>query len=192
MAVLCRLSYSSQIIDDSGSMRRMSPLLLVALLLSGCGDEPARTPATSGAAPTPTVSAGEFGTASVEIETSAGPVTLSVQVASTPDARNRGLMGRTSLEPFDGMVFLFPDERPRSFWMKDTLIPLSIAFFDSDGVIVSIVDMRPCEADPCTYYSSGAPAAGALEVARGYLAERGIAVGDRVSVLDVTPDRSPE
>ena len=61
-------------------------------------------------------------------------------------------MGRTTLPADAGMVFVFSEDSPRPFWMKDTLIPLSIAFYAGDGRILRILDMEPCDADPCPLY----------------------------------------
>lgn len=92
-------------------------------------------------------------------------VTLDVEIADEPQEWQRGLMEREELAS-DGMLFVFLDEQVRSFWMKNTLIPLDIYFFDGQGQFVSSQSMDPCEADPCVSYSSGAPAQYALEVAR--------------------------
>ena len=89
-------------------------------------------------------------------------------------------MDRTSLAADDGMAFLFDGPTSGSFWMKDTLIPLSIAFWREDGQIVGIRDMDPCAADPCPTYGSPEPYVGALEVNQGFFAEHGVVVGDRI------------
>lgn len=83
------------------------------------------------------------------------------------------------------MLFLFADEGgpvTTRFWMKDTLIPLSIAFWDANGRIVAIRDMVPCTADPCATYGAPAPYVAALEVNRGFFQAHGVTVGDRVDV----------
>ena len=66
--------------------------------------------------------------------------------------------------------------------MKDTLIPLSIAFWDEDGRIVGIQDMEPCTADPCPTYGSPEPYVGALEVNQGFFDEHGVVIGDRIEL----------
>jgi uncharacterized membrane protein (UPF0127 family) len=91
--------------------------------------------------------------------------------------RAQGLMYRTSMPAGSGMVFVYDDEAPRSFWMKDTRIPLSIAFVSSSGRIVSISDMQPLNT---TSVPSGAPARYAIEVNKGWFAEHDVAVGDMV------------
>ena len=112
-------------------------------------------------------------------------VTVEVEVADEPDERERGLMGRTELADGEGMVFLFGGPTTVSFWMKDTPIPLSIAFWNAQGRIIAILDMAPCAADPCPTYAPGLPYVGALEVPRGFFLERGIATGDPI-VLEGT------
>jgi len=96
-------------------------------------------------------------------------ITVDVEIADTPAERERGLMHRTALSGGTGMLFVFEQEQPLSFWMKDTLIPLDIVFFDADGSFVSSASMVPCTADPCTIYASSEPAAMALEVPSGFI-----------------------
>jgi len=67
--------------------------------------------------------------------------------------------------------------------MKDTLIPLSVAFWDEDGWIVGIQDMEPCTEDPCPTYGSPEPYVGALEVNEGFFAEHGVTTGDRIELV---------
>ena len=106
-----------------------------------------------------------------------------VEVAADAAARARGLMFRESLRPDHGMLFVYPGERHRSFWMKNTLIPLSIAFATSTGKIVAILDMEPGGDVPdaeLPRYESGRPATYALEMERGWFRGKGIRVGDRI------------
>jgi uncharacterized protein len=123
---------------------------------------------------------GGAGQPRVSIDTAGGEVTITVEVADTPAKRERGLMGRESLAADAGMVFVFPKDTKDAFWMKDTLIPLSIAFYDDRGRIVSLLDMQPCRAEPCPLYSPGASYRGALEVNRGAFARWGVRVGDQL------------
>ncbi len=116
------------------------------------------------------------------IETDDGSVLVNVEVADTPDERAEGLMHRESLAPDAGMVFVFFEDTTTGFWMKNTLIPLSIAFFDERGRIVRIMDMEPCEADPCPLYEPGVEYRGALEVNHGAFDEWGVEVGDVIRV----------
>ena len=77
--------------------------------------------------------------------------TFRPELALTQAARSRGLMGRTQA-PADGMLFVFPRDTSGGFWMKDTLVPLEIAFFDESGVRVRRLAMTPCRRDPCPVY----------------------------------------
>lgn len=108
---------------------------------------------------------------------------LEVEVAATPESRATGLAGRDRLGPNRGMLFAWADPAPRRFWMKDTRIPLSIAFLDERGRILSIRRMAPPPPDGpddgYRRYGSGGPAQYALEVNRGWFAEHGIEAGDR-------------
>ena len=106
---------------------------------------------------------------------------LKAEVAADNNTRATGLMNRFSLKPDSGMIFVFAQSEPLAFWMKNCFIPLSIAYIDSKGVIVSILDMKP--QDESTY-PSGAPAMFALEMKQGWFKERGIVAGDKVSGLD--------
>lgn len=121
--------------------------------------------------------------ASLTITTDRDEVLLVVEVADTDEERRRGLMGRERLAPNDGMAFVFDEAVSSGFWMKDTLIPLSIAFWDEEGRIVAILDMDPCEADPCPVYEPGTAYVGAVEVRQGLFEFRGVEVGDRVELL---------
>lgn len=87
--------------------------------------------------------------------------TIPVDVADTDDERRRGLQGKTSVDR--AMLFVFEDEAPRAFWMKDTLVPLDIVFFRADGTFAGAHSMPPCIADPCRSYPSQGPARYALE-----------------------------
>jgi uncharacterized membrane protein (UPF0127 family) len=102
------------------------------------------------------------------------------EVAATPEQRATGLMRRFSLRPDHGMLFVFERAEPQAFWMKNTFIALSIAFIGADGRILSIDDMAP--QDERLHWSRG-PALHALEMRKGWFAERGIRPGDAVSGL---------
>jgi uncharacterized membrane protein (UPF0127 family) len=117
----------------------------------------------------------------VTIHASCGEVRVRVEVADDPAEQAKGLMDRTTLGENRGMLFVYPDERERSFWMKDTLIPLSIAFIDSERRIINIQDMKPLDDEP-PHYVSAEPAQYALEVNQGFFEKRGVKVGDRVEL----------
>lgn len=103
-----------------------------------------------------------------------GEHVLEVELASTGEERARGLMFRESLPVDQGMLFVYPNERILSFWMRNTSIPLSIAFLDADKRIINILDMQPFDE---TSHQSTSPAQYALEVNQGWFAERGIEAG---------------
>jgi hypothetical protein len=105
---------------------------------------------------------------------------ITAEVAATPAQRSTGLMHRFSLRPDHGMIFVFERPEPQSFWMMNTFIPLSIAFIAPDGRIINIDDMAPH--DKNTHWSKG-PALYALEMRKGWFAERGIRAGDVVKGL---------
>ena len=125
----------------------------------------------------------DAGGPSAVIETRTGPVRVQVEIADTPEVRERGLMHRTTLAEDAGMVFLWPEDTRSAFHMKDTLIPLSIAFFDAEGRILATLDMEPCRADPCPTYDPGVAYRGAIEVGRGALSRWGVTVGDRIRIV---------
>jgi hypothetical protein len=105
---------------------------------------------------------------------------LVAEVATTPEQRSTGLMHRFSLRPDHGMLFVFERPERLSFWMRNTFIPLSIAFIGADGRIVNIEDMAP-QTD-AAHWSRG-PALYALEMRKGWFAERGVREGDAVEGL---------
>ncbi|MDQ7730356.1 DUF192 domain-containing protein [Halomonas sp. SpR8] len=131
----------------------------------------------------------EMQTLALAIHSEGGPHRLEVEVAETTAQRQRGLMERESLPEERGMLFRFEREQSanNAFWMYRTLIPLDIAFIDGDGRIVAINTMPPCESSSpsdCPSYPAGAAYHSALEANGGYFAERGIKVGDCVSIPD--------
>jgi uncharacterized membrane protein (UPF0127 family) len=109
---------------------------------------------------------------------------LTAEVATTPAQRQTGLMNRFSLKPDHGMLFVFEQAEPLSFWMRNTYIALSIAFISADGTILNVEDMQPQTDDP--HWSKGA-ARYALEMKKGWFAERGIVAGNRVEGIDKRP-----
>ena len=109
---------------------------------------------------------------------------VDVQIADDGPEQGYGLMYRRWLGADKGMAFLFASETSGSFYMKNTLIPLSIAFWDSAGRIVRILDMEPCEADPCPLYDPETAYVGALEVNQGAFEAWGVTEGDLISVSE--------
>ena len=98
-----------------------------------------------------------------------------VEVVRTPEERAQGLMGRKHLGEDEGMLFIFEKEGYHSFWMKNTLIPLSIAFIDRAGTLLKITDMEPLTLDS---HPPPKPILYALEMKRGWFLTNGVQVGD--------------
>lgn len=108
---------------------------------------------------------------------------VQAEIAETPQAREIGLMHRASLPEEAGMLFIYPEEQALSFWMKDTRIPLSIAFISAQGVITEILDMDPPRpGEPPRTYTSRGLSRYALEVNQGWFRRKGIEPGARVRV----------
>ena len=128
---------------------------LLALTAAGCGSDDGRVRLTVG---------GEQ---------------FDVELAVTPEQRRQGLMFRERLGEREGMLFVFDDEQTVSFWMRDTPLPMSIAFIDARGVIVHVADMEPYSEAPVP---SRYPVRYALEVNKGALERAGIEVGDLVEL----------
>jgi uncharacterized membrane protein (UPF0127 family) len=149
--------------------------LVTTLLLGGCGESLAESvdapPSTSdeSALPAPATAWVIFGADTVVAE-----------VARTPEERNQGLMYRESLGEDAGMIFIFPDNAVRSFWMQNTYIALDIAFMAPDLRIVDIQQMDPMTTDS---HTSRGPAMYALEVNQGWFAAHGVQVGDTPQVI---------
>jgi uncharacterized protein len=109
---------------------------------------------------------------------------LRVEVANTPETRRTGLMLREAMPENQGMLFVYEAAGRHAMWMKNTLIPLSVAFIDRSGRIINIEDMQPRTEDS---HPALAPAAYALEVNQGWFRKRGIKSGDRVEGLERVP-----
>jgi hypothetical protein len=111
---------------------------------------------------------------------------FSVEIAATPAQQAHGLMDRMSMPADHGMLFVFPQAQPLTFWMKDTLIPLDMLFFDEAHRLVTIrTDVPPCKADPCPTYASTAPARYVLELNAGTAAKLDLRKGDVITFSDV-------
>jgi uncharacterized membrane protein (UPF0127 family) len=177
MEVLCRLSYSGGTRDDSNVVRAGILFAALALILGACSSSPSPKGASSTShASSPTYPAvARFTSGSDTAE-------LHVAIARTEAQKERGLMRLTTLPEDDGMAFVWDAPTQTAFWMKDTPVPLSIAFVDADGTIVTIRDMPPCAADPCPSYASRSPFVTAIEANRGWFARHGIGVGDRMTL----------
>src|SRR4026209_1612463 len=101
---------------------------------------------------------------------------LYVDVADTAQEQQKGLMGVATLPADEGMAFVFEKPVDSTFWMKDTLIPLSIAFVDDSGRMIGVRDMEPCGADPCPTYGANQPFVLAIEANLGWFDRAGIEV----------------
>jgi len=126
---------------------------------------------------------GDFRGVGFRIEGGAAQATAArcALLAETAAQQGRGLMNRTDIGGYDGMLFRFPAETDTSFYMKDTPLPLSIAFFDSSGQFVSTTDMAPCIHQPtCPLYPAARPFRYALEVPQGALPRLAIGPGTRL------------
>lgn len=108
---------------------------------------------------------------------------FTVEIADTPDKRALGLMFRDELPADHGMLFIFDQEAPLSFWMKNTRIPLDIMYFDSRLVLVSVSENTPpCRMRLCPGYPSEGPAQYVLELNAGKASELGLQTGDRLEL----------
>jgi uncharacterized protein len=179
---------------------RRSVMIMVMLLATACSgtDAPADADPTSSETSErlPTIEAAEgwpplaFNQFELAVQSPDHRRTARFRVydPATGTSRDHGLTGVSDLPLDAGMLFRFEQPRRNGFWMKNTVIPLSIAFADSDGVIATILDMEPCGTDPCPGYDPDAPYVYALEVNRGEFGAQGVEEGWR---LDVPSDLPP-
>jgi uncharacterized membrane protein (UPF0127 family) len=164
-------------------------LASAAGLVGGDGDDDDPTMADAPAVTTAPGSAAR--TVAYRLEPAGGrPVTVRLEVAADPAARARGLMGRTEVPGGTGMVFLYPRDVAEAYWMKNTLVPLSIAFVAADGRVVSVAEMTPCTADPCPSYPPAGRYRYAVELPAGAFEAAGVGAGDKVVPTD--PAALPE
>ncbi len=118
------------------------------------------------------------------MELSAGFHRIEAEVAANDQSRQVGLMNRTEMPAQRGMLFVFPQERTHCMWMRNTLMPLSVAFIDADGVIINIENMQPQTEDN---HCARVPARYALEMNLGWFAQRGIKPGMKLQGIDRAP-----
>ena len=109
---------------------------------------------------------------------------LKAELAATDAERSKGLMFREKMGKDEGMVFVFDEPGYHSMWMRNTLIPLSVAFLDKDGAILNILDMEPKTEE---VHSSAGPARYAVETNKGWFAAKKIKAGDKVTGLPKLP-----
>ncbi len=112
-----------------------------------------------------------------QVRLNAGIHNINAELAATPEQREIGLMFRTSMPNNDGMLFVFEQPGQQCFWMRNTLLPLSIAFLADDGSVVNIDDMKPQTLDS---HCSGKPVRFVLEMNQGWFAKRGIKPGSKL------------
>ena len=188
----CRKCVVKRVLSSAG----VAPVAFLALLfaslplISGCGaeessspqeDEPMTTNQSETTHATNTASTLDESSTLTIISSDGTRTELQVEIADEEAELQRGLMERTALAEDAGMLFVFDQEQPLSFWMKDTLIPLSIAYISAEERIVDIQDMQPLDETP---HPSAEPAQYALEVNQGFFAEHNIGVGDVVELPD--------
>lgn len=167
-------------------MKRTVAPLALALLLTGAACAAGGGTAASGGSPSGGPSAGGSPAGADSPATLVldlgGKATVEAELALTEAGREKGLMFRETLEKGKGMLFVFPSEQRLSFWMKNTLIPLSVAYISSDGVIREVHDMTPRSLDPvpsefsCLY---------ALEVPAGWFKEVGVGPGAKIGIEEL-------
>lgn len=157
----------------------MRRLVLLAFILSLIAPSLIVT-ASAPAGPAP-----QFGRGTLNLHQNGRRVTLAIEIADTTETRSYGLMFRRTLAENTGMLFAFEQEGKWGFWMKNTLISLSIAFIDSRWRILEIQDMAvpDPQAASIPIYEPGAPYRYALEVNQGYFQRRGITAGARLEFI---------
>ena len=164
--------------------RLLAAAALTAVVACTPGAPAAQDPPTAAPSVGPLRASEPFGLTRVTLQPPDGAAAVGVPVydAYTRRARSRGLMHRRHLPARAGMVFRFGAPSRGGFYMKNTLIPLSIAFFDAGGTVVDVLDMPPCTSDPCPTYVPRAAYIGALEVNRGFFDVVGLERGWRVQL----------
>ena len=157
--------------------------LLVAvlfLLAAACGSGADDAPDGSSPAADPTRSTTPSASNVAIFTNSDGEeIELEVEIADTAEERSRGLMNREALAENSGMLFLYEDDHQAGFWMKDTLIPLSVAFVLEDGTIIDIQDMEP---ETTELHRPDEKYRNAIEANQGWFDRNGIAVGEVVEI----------
>jgi len=118
------------------------------------------------------------------LELSAGFHRIEAEVAATDQNRQTGLMQRKQMAPQHGMLFVFPQENTHCMWMRNTLLPLSVAFLDEEGRIINVEDMQPQTEDN---HCARRPARYALEMNLGWFSQRGLKAGAKLSGLEKAP-----
>jgi len=108
---------------------------------------------------------------------------FATEIADTPEKHARGLMFRTQIKADYGMLFVFAEEEIRSFWMKNTLIPLDMIFLNNEKQVIDLFcSVPPCRSDPCPSYTSALPARYVLEIAGGTAKRLKLKIGDKILI----------
>ena len=160
---------------NRSNRRVLRGLLALLMTLPACGPatpSPERRPDVVGGLPVGTLRLGDE-----------EGLSLKVEIAKTAGAQAMGLMNVEKLPDDYGLVFLWPSAGRHSFWMKNTLIPLDIAWWNGEMRIVDIQTMTPCANDPCPSYAPAADHVAAVEVKAGLLEGSGVKVGDPVELV---------
>jgi uncharacterized membrane protein (UPF0127 family) len=156
---------------------RDAAAIFAAGILVACGAGPHSSPAGT---PEPTKAA-----TGPRVRLPSG-AEYAVELALTDEERAQGLMFRESLPPRTGMLFLFEENGPHHFWMKNTMISLDMIWMDGAGTVLFIsADTPPCTADPCANYGPDVPARRVLEIAGGKAKEEGVVVGSKIEMIDI-------
>jgi uncharacterized protein len=164
------------------SRTRILPALAAAALAAACGAAPGTPPAPTAPTATPAAAAAASGP---RAEMPSGAV-YRLELALTPEDQAQGLMYRESLPERAGMLFVFPEDAPHHFWMKNTMIPLDMIWMDASGRVLFVsADTPPCKADPCATYGPDASARQVLEIAGGMAAKEKVTVGSQLKILNV-------
>lgn len=191
---------------DPGAVRILRWVVILLLVANGCAfvSKGANRPAdpvlvepggTAAQATGPTVSVparralAGFGEIGFRVDGAGAAATLRCALlADSPEQQAKGLMGVTDLGGYDGMIFRFATTTTGSFYMKDTPMPLSIAWFDASGRFVSLSDMQPCLNQPtCPLYSAAGPYRYALEVPKGSLGRLSVGPGTTITFVPTCP-----
>ena len=146
------------------TMLRLLPALCLLLLAGACGP--------------PQVPVGSDRSALFAVEVGGVPAML--HLALTPEEQAEGLMHRGKLGRNEGMLFVYPDAARRSFWMLNTMIPLDLGHFDSNGILLEVLPLRPN--DTTTVYSASREVKFSLEMNRGWFRENAVEPGARIAL----------
>lgn len=169
-------------VRNLATARVASAYLVLSVVLVACGgSSPLTSTGRPGDPAMPPLLAG-LDLATVRI----GPRAYEVAIADTPAARSRGLSGTDDLRPVDGLLFVYPEPVAETFYMRGALMPLDIAFVGADRLVLRVLTMPLCTADPCPTYASPGPFKWALETPSGGLG--GVTLGD---VLEIAPGPTP-